>query len=272
MERLEAALAKAREMRRITAGGELAERVKPVPSAAIVPNWEELPEFVITPERARSHRITALSGGAGAAPYDMLRSRTIRQLKEKNWTRLAVTSPDPSCGKTTIAVNLALSLSRQKDLRVMLLDIDLRRPGINKVLGITGRRSLWEVLDGRVSVSEAAVRFGDNLLVLSNQSPCPNPSELLQSQRTKEAIDGIEADWRPDVMIFDMSPMLASDDNVGFLGNSDCAVLVAAAEHTKLTNIDLCEKELAELTNVLGIVLNKCRYDDESVGYSYGAY
>jgi BioD-like phosphotransacetylase family protein len=66
--------------------------------------------------------------------------------------------------------------------------------------------------------------------------------------------------------------MLASDDNVGFLGNVDCALLIAAAESTTLSNIDLCEKELAQLTNVLGVVLNKCRYPDDSVGYAYGSY
>jgi capsular exopolysaccharide synthesis family protein len=272
MERLEAALAKAREMRRDTLGQPVADRVRPVPTEAPGRVWADLPEVTIPSERARTHRISTLTGGMGAAPYDLLRSRAIRQMKEREWTRLAVTSPDPGCGKTTISINLALSLSRQKDLRVMLLDIDLRRPGINKVLGAAGRRSAWEVLDGKAGVEDAAVRIGDNLLILGNASSCPNPSELLQSDRTKHAIDQIETEWKPDIMLFDMSPMLASDDNVGFLGNVDCALLVAAAEHTRMGNIDLCEKELAGLTNVLGVVLNKCRYEDDSVGYQYGNY
>ena len=272
MERLEAALAKAREMRRSSLGAPVAERVKPELGQGPGNAWTALPEAVIDPSKAQSTRVTALSGGLGAAPYDLLRSRTIRQMKEKGWTRLAVTSPDPACGKTTIALNLALSLSRQKDLRVMLLDIDLRRPGLDKLLGVTGRKSLWQVLDGNATVEDAAVRVDDNLIVIGNAVPCPNPSELLQSERTTQKIDDIEKAWKPDIMIFDMSPMLASDDNVGFLHNADCALLVAAAEHTKMGNIDLCEKELAGLTNVLGIVLNKCRYEDDSVGYSYGTY
>ena len=95
---------------------------------------------------------------------------------------------------------------------------------------------------------------------------------MLHSARAREVLAAIEERWKPDVTIFDMSPMLASDDNVGFMGNVDCALLVAAAESTTLANIDACEKELAQLTNVLGVVLNKCRYSDETAGYGYEAY
>ncbi len=114
--------------------------------------------------------------------------------------------------------------------------------------------------------------MGANLVLAMNAAPARHPAELLQSAATRETLDAIERRWQPDIMLFDMSPMLASDDNVGFLGNVDCALLIAAAESTTLSNIDLCEKELAQLTNVLGVVLNKCRYPDDSVGYAYGSY
>ena len=272
MERLEAALAKAREQRK---GIEPVRAVAGATAAAARPtgaDWTDLPELVIPADRALRNRISALLGGKDAVPYDMLRSRTIRQLKEKSWSRLAVTSPDAGCGKTTISLNLALSLSRQKDLRVMLFDMDLRRPNLNKTVGHTPERSFWEVLDGKVAFEDIAVRMDTNLVLGTNATPCDHPAELLQSQTTKDVLDTIEARWKPDVMIFDMSPMLASDDNVGFLGNVDCAILVAAAESTRMSNIDICEKELAQLTNVLGVVLNKCRYADDSVGYTYGTY
>jgi protein-tyrosine kinase len=272
MERLEAALAKAREQRK---GIDPVRAVAGATSALARPDradWTDLPELVIPADRALRNRISALLGGKDAVPYDMLRSRTIRQLKEKSWSRLAVTSPDAGCGKTTISLNLALSLSRQKDLKVMLFDMDLRRPNLNKTVGHTPERSFWEVLDGKVAFEDIALRMDTNLVLGTNAMPCDHPAELLQSQTTKDVLDAIEARWKPDVMIFDMSPMLASDDNVGFLGNVDCAILVAAAESTRMSNIDICEKELAQLTNVLGVVLNKCRYADDSVGYTYGTY
>lgn len=273
MEKLEAALAKAREMRRAALGGPEVVREKvSVVGAPSAGAWIALPEVTLSPTRAMRNRITALAGNKDATPYDMLRSRTIRLMKEKGWTRLAITSPGAACGKTTVSLNLALSMSRQKDLKVMLIDLDLRRPALHKVVGHTPTRSMHEVLDGTAAFEEAAVRIGGNLILGMNASAADHPAELLQSAATREVLDTIERRWQPDIMLFDMSPMLASDDNVGFLGNVDCALLIAAAESTTLANIDLCEKELAQLTNVMGVVLNKCRYPDDAIGYSYGQY
>lgn len=273
MEKLEAALAKAREMRRAALGAPEVVREKVIPAGTpSVDAWTSLPEISLSPGKALRHRITALAGNKDATPYDMLRSRTIRLMKEKGWTRLAITSPGAACGKTTVALNLALSLSRQKDLKVMLIDLDLRRPSLHRTFGHSPARSMHEVLDGSAAFEDVAVRMGGNLVLAMNATAAPHPAELLQSVGTREVLDAIERRWQPDIMLFDMSPMLATDDNVGFLGNVDCALLIAAAESTTLSNIDLCEKELAQLTNVLGIVLNKCRYPDESVGYSYGGY
>jgi protein-tyrosine kinase len=273
MEKLEAALAKARELRKSALVGSPVEpREKVVLKATPTTDWVSLPEIKITPDKARRNRITVLSGGKDAAPYDMLRSRTIRQMKDKAWSRLAITSPGAACGKTTIAINLALSLSRQKDLKVMLFDLDVRRPTIHKQLDLSPKHSFHEVLEGKVAFEDLAVRFGDNLIIAMNRSPSRHPAELLQAAATRDALNEIERRWQPDIMIFDMSPMLASDDNVGFLGNVDCALLIAAAESTTLGNIDICEKELAQLTNVLGIALNKCRYADDSIGYGYASY
>ena len=64
-----------------------------------------------------------------------------------------------------------------------------------------------------------------------------------------------------------MPPMLVSDDLMAFVPHLDCVLLVAAAERTRLDEVDKCEQDLAEQTNVLGVVLNKCRYMGEDYGY-----
>ncbi|MFZ5749580.1 MAG: CpsD/CapB family tyrosine-protein kinase [Pseudomonadota bacterium] len=272
MERLEAALAKAREQRKARAGAGIGEFDAAQRIAPAGMDWAGLPSITIPADRAQKNRIAALVAGKDAAPFDMLRSRTYRTMKEKSWTRLAVTSPDASCGKTTVSLNLAISLARQKDLRIMLIDLDLRRPALHKILGQTPKHSFWEVLERKADFADCARVIGGNLVVAMNAAAARNPAELLHSTQTSTVLTEIEQSWRPDITIFDMSPMLASDDNVGFLGNVDCALLIAAAEGTRLSNIDICEKELAQLTNVMGVVLNKCRYTDDSVGYNYGTY
>ncbi len=273
MEKLEAALAKAREARKGGIAGDEVGSVGRGPAKARgATDWGGLPEVSITTEHARQTRIAALLGGKDATPYDMLRSRTIRMMKDSGWRRLAVTSPNAACGKTTVSLNLALSLARQKDLRVMLCDLDLRRPALHKLVGYHPAKSFHEVLAGEVAFEDTCARIGENLILAMNSGPASHPAELLHSEKSRDVLKAIEAEWRPDILIFDMSPMLASDDNVGFMGNVDCSLLVVASESTTLQNIDTCEKELAQLTNVLGLVLNKCRYDDPSAGYGYEAY
>jgi capsular exopolysaccharide synthesis family protein len=273
MERLEAALEKAREKRR-EAGidDRVVGKLESRPDRQDQPKsvWASLAEIKVSSRVARSNRITAISNSPMSSPYDLLRSRTLHNLIENGWKRLAITSPTVGCGKTTVAANLALSLSRQPDLKIALFDLDLRRPALHKVFAHKTASTLADVIEGKVAASDHFVRYGENLMIGLNAKPARNPSELLQSQRTKAFLQEFEEIYRPDIMIFDMPPMLMSDDYVGFMKNVDCGLLIGAADTTTATQLDLCEKELSELTNVLGVVLNKCRYSDSSTGYDYG--
>jgi len=273
MEKLEAAMAKARERRKAV----LREAAAPSRKTAVaVPersgpkvDWATVPSVPFVAARAKRFRISSLFGGRDATPYDLLRSRALRMMEDNSWKRMAVTSPEAACGKSTVAMNLALSIARQKDFRVMLFDFDFRRPNLHKIIGHTPDHSMHEVLSGDVPFFDVAKRISDNLIVGLNAGPGKNPAELFQSERAKDILDAIQADWQPDVIIIDTPPMLGSDDHVNLMNKTDCALLVIAAEMSKLPNVDFCEKELGQLTNVLGIVLNKCRYPDDTTGYSY---
>ncbi len=272
MERLEAALQKARQERQ-----QPRPEAEPGASPADLPAadgspWEMLREGRITPRWGRRNRIVALNQGRESAAYDLLRSRTLRIMGENGWKRLAITSPNKTCGKTTVTANLAFSLSRQLDLRILALDFDLRRPALHRLLGHRPAHSLHEVLAGERPFEDAFIRFGSNLAFGLNRAPARNPSELLQSKRARQKLDELQRIFRPDLILFDMPPMLASDENIGFLPAVDCALLIGAADSTTISQLDICEKELADLTGVLGIVLNKCRFTDTDSGYDYEYY
>lgn len=284
MERLQEALAKAREQRRHSeqpapgqAGAAVPakERSAPARHAAIPPraqaSWEDLAPLQMRPVALRRHRVLAHEGGREAAPYDLLRTKIMFQARTNNWRRIAIVSPDPACGKTTTLANLAFSFERQRDMRVMIIDLDLRRPMLQKVLGQDCDHSMADVLERRLTFAEHGRRLGARVALGLNGSPAPKPAELLLSQQSREVIAEIEADYVPDLMLFDIPPLSVSDDNIAFLQNVDCAVIVAAAEETPLGHIDQAERQVAELTNVMGMVLNKCRYEDaaDSHGYYY---
>jgi Mrp family chromosome partitioning ATPase len=239
---------------------------------AVAQAWQALRPLETSVRAFRRNRLVSFEGGPAAGPYDLLRTKIIQQARTNNWHRIAVVSPHAACGKTTTTANLAFSFARQKDLRTLFIDLDLRRPALAKVMGRTARFNMADVLEGRVSFADHAERYGDNVAFGFNNDPVRNSSEILQSQQTQDVLARIETVYGADLMIFDMPPMLASDDNFGFLKNVDCALLVVAAEQTLIHQIDVVERQLAELTSVMGVVLNKCNYTDGAYGYDYGKY
>lgn len=276
MEKIQQALAKARAER----GGvsePLVQRPIGQPPAAVPQTttdrnpaaWAQLTPWQADPETLRRARVMTLSGGVDASAFDVMRTKTLQTMRANNWSRLAITSPSPGCGKSTLALNLAFSLSRQADLSSMVIELDLRRPSLSRTLGVSVETSVSQVLDGSVRFADQAICHGGNLAFSLCNSPVRNAADILHNPATITALADIERDYRPDTMIFDMPPMLVSDDMMAFAGQVDCVLLVAAAETTTIKEIDTCERELASLTNFMGVLLNKCRYMGKDYGYSY---
>lgn len=138
---------------------------------------------------------------------------------------IVLTSSGPGEGKTTTAVNLALSLADAQS--VILVDADLRKPRVAATLGIDGAVGLTDVLVGRVSLDDALQTVGENgLVVLPSGGVPPNASELLQSQAMKRLIGDLSQ--RYATVLFDTPPAgLLSDARV--LARETSGALVLAA-------------------------------------------
>ncbi len=272
MERIQSAIAKARAARHASPGDAPALARSAAPDPGLSATWAALGEATLNPRRLAAARVVAHVPCPEATAFDVMRTSLLTQLRERGWTRVAITSPGSACGKTTVCLNLAFSLARQSELRVLVLEMDLRRPAIARALGLPGEPRFASVLDGSATAERQLVRIGANLALGVNLQPVPSPAELLSSTQASAAIDGIEARFRPDVILFDMPPVLLADDTMAFLDQVDCALIVAAAEQSTVTEIDRAGKELAGQTQVLGVVLNKCRYIDRGDGYGYEEY
>lgn len=275
MERLQAALEKARATRtegKPTVRPERAPAVKQPPRNATLDDaWEAVAMHTVRADRMRGQRIVALAGGRESAAVDVLRTKMLQQMRQNDWRRVAITSPGSACGKTTVSINLAASMARQSELRTILIDLDMRRPAMAKLLSIRDRPSFFDVVEGKVTFAEQALRLNENVIVSVNTAPAHEPSELMSGSAMKRTIEEIEATYQPDVVMFDMPPMLVTDDNLAFFDKVDCALLVAAAESTTVAQVDICERDLATQTSLLGVILNKCRYIDTH-SYDYTGY
>ncbi|WP_128513760.1 CpsD/CapB family tyrosine-protein kinase [Tabrizicola thermarum] len=265
MERIQSALAKARDarerkMKGATSGGAGQAETGP---------WADLPGLTLNPKVLERNRVVAMHPNQNSASFDLMRTNLIRALRSNGWSRVAITSPTQGCGKSTVAVNLAFSLARMADTRVLLLDLDLRHPSLQTILGVEPDQNFAGMLaSGTVDLSQIR-RCAPNLAVGLNSKPVESPAELLSAARTADMVDEIEARLRPDVILFDMSPMLANDDAISFLDQVDCALMVAAADETTVTEVDRCGKDLAKRTQVLGVVLNKCRFMEQEEARVY---
>lgn len=236
-----------------------------VPARASVPLstsvWGAMPSVSLDLPRLERNRIVALNHSDPATlAYDMLRTKLMRSMQQEKWRALGITSPTTGCGKTTMALNLALSLARQREMRVALVDLDLRRPRVAAVLGQKRDVGTEEFLMGRCEIEKFMVRVTDNLAVGASPKSTPNSAELLQHSKTRETLARLLTVLKVDVVIYDLPPMLVSDDCLAFLPSVDRMMLVVGAEQSTVAEIDVCERELSEQEKLLGVVLNKCRH------------
>jgi Mrp family chromosome partitioning ATPase len=277
MERIQSAIQKARIARegKVPEAPARATDVSqpgPAPLPARDVAWATLDVYHPNAAHLERSRITTLEPSQMATPFDVMRTRLLKQMRANSWRRLAITSPGPGCGKTMTCLNLAFSLARQPDIRVMVIEVDLRRPSMAKTLGLKAPHAFAEVMAGKASASDNLVRYGMNLAFGTNHSSVRNSAELLQSGAIVEVLADLEKTYAPDLLIFDMPPMQTGDDAIAFLEKADCALLVAAAGATTVAQVDHCERDIAAHTNVMGVVLNKCRYLDKDQSYGYDYY
>ncbi|MGY6409862.1 MAG: CpsD/CapB family tyrosine-protein kinase [Alkalilacustris sp.] len=282
MDFIQSAIEKARQERLLRSAGAAPALVQAPPSS--IPSalsdatadllradlWAGLQEIRPREAHLERHHLHARTRSGEGAAFDMMRTKLLHELRSHNWRRVAITSPTPACGKTTLALNLAYSIARQRDLSCMLLEFDMRRPSIAGMLGVGDPPQFADVLSGDTEPEAALCRIGGNFAVGMNASARPDSAELLQRVETGRIVDRIEQRFAPDVMLFDMPPMLQADDTLGFIDQIDCVLLVAAAGSSSMAEIARCSDELKARCNFLGVVLNKCRYLDRSDAYGYG--
>jgi capsular exopolysaccharide synthesis family protein len=235
--------------------------------AGFPPIWSELIPYEPNPDHLQKQRILTLDAQPVSNPFDVLRTKIFLLMQKNGWKRLAITSPHKACGKTTTACNLAVGLSRQPENRTMLFDMDLRRPGIAKVMGRQPLYGIKSMLTGEATPEDQMFCLRGNVALSMNRAAVPDSTQLLLAKRTANMFDRIQEVFDPDMMIFDLPPMFAADDARAFLSNVDCAMIVARASHTRTSQLDQCEREVAQATNVLGVVLNNCRFVDQEDQY-----
>jgi capsular exopolysaccharide synthesis family protein len=191
---------------------------------------------------------------------------------------IAVTSSQPLEGKTTTAANVAFALALGGS-RVLLIDADMRRPGLHKTIGLQNDLGLSHLLTGQARVRDAVQRSVEpNLFVITAGRTPPNPSELLASARMTQLLQSLTQgpfDW----VIVDTPPILAVTDAVIVAQKVSGVMFVIGSEMTRRVHAERALETLqsAKIRSV-GVVLNRVDFDRNKYyysryyGYQYKSY
>lgn len=200
--------------------------------------------------------------------YKVLRTRVWQQMRSNGWSSLAVTSANPGEGKTLTAINLAINLSRMEIGRtVLLVDLDMRRPRIHNYFGFWPEHGVNEYLQGGISLEDIIVDPGiGDMLLLPGNVPVPNSSEILSSPRMPRLLQEIKVRFPSRLVIFDLPPVLATDDVLVLAPSIDAILLVIEEGKSKADDIRRTA-ELLKDTKLLGTVLNKSEESTQVYGY-----
>ncbi|MGO1369053.1 CpsD/CapB family tyrosine-protein kinase [Senegalia sp. (in: firmicutes)] len=207
-----------------------------------------------------------------AEAYRSLRTNIQFSNFDKKLQSIVVTSAGPGEGKSTTAVNLAVSMA-QDNKAVLLIDCDFRKPQMHKYFAISNRIGITNIIAEGIEKDLAASTISEFKLDVLPSGPIPpNPSELLGSNRMKEFIHSMENIY--DMVIIDAPPVGVVTDASIISTYAGGVILVCGSGQAHIDAVQY-SKELIEKVggNILGVVLNKIPMNEGSYyKYNYQSY
>lgn len=210
-------------------------------------------------------------GNAFQESVRSLRIKLMRKLSKDGSQVVMVTSTQAGEGKSTVSVNLALSLS-QSGLRVILVDLDLRKPAVKKTLGIkTATKGVPEIFkkNSETSWATLATLKGTQLRILAGDVAAPDPQRIMESRRLASLITKLREE--ADVVILDTPPCGLLADSAALANVVDGALYVIRSERAQVSQImDGLQFLSSSGIPVLGCVLNDAVESNAGYGNGYG--
>src|SRR5262245_36443740 len=216
----------------------------------------ELPAAVRDNERILPPGASGPHGGA----YKMLRTQVLRRLDQLGANTLGVVSARRGDGKTLTAINLAIAIAADPARTALLVDFDLRAPSVHRRFHHEPASGVEECLQRPRSVRDAMFKVSgyDRLTILPAKASTDLSSELLSSSRTGELVAELRSRYANRIVIFDLPPVLQTDDALAFAANLQAGLLVVGEGRTRRDDITRTMQLLGDLTFV-GSVLNASR-------------
>ena len=228
-------------------------------------------------EEERKYLLTASNNFYSREAYNMLRTNLSFALAEAGDCRMVmITSALQGEGKSITATNLAITLA-EAGYRVLLVDCDLRRPKLGRLLSLKSQVGLSDILLKPSLLSENVLRYRKGLHVILAGSIPPNPSELLNSVRMEALLTKLRGSY--DYIILDTPPVGVVTDAAVLAAHTDGVLFVVRTGQSERGPVTQAVEQL-EYGNarILGFVMTCVPLEDTNYGYSkyrykkYGRY
>lgn len=209
------------------------------------------------------------SDSTAVAAYRMLRTRLLHRARANDWRVIAISSAGPNDGKTLTALNLALSMAREKNREIVLLDLDMRNPSVCRTLGVHPPHELRDYLERGGNARQLFFSVGsDNLLIAGSTRPTQQASELLASPRFDELLRTLRQGAVDPVVLIDLPPLLLTDDALVVAPKVDAIMLVASEGVTGRADFAKALDVISEFP-IAGVALNRAAETTPGYDYSY---
>ncbi|MCB0308088.1 MAG: polysaccharide biosynthesis tyrosine autokinase [Bdellovibrionales bacterium] len=204
--------------------------------------------------------------------YRTLRTNILFLTKSRQANCILFASTGPGEGKTVTALNLAVTLAQVRK-KVLLVDLDFRRPKVHRIFGQSSIKGITDVLLGELDLKNAILKSEyENLSYIPAGSIPPNPAELLSSPDIKNILNAVSQSY--DYVIIDSSPIAPVTDAAIIAQYAHGVVLVVRSGSTHRKAVIFANQQLKKVNaNVLGVVLNDVQIKDSSYSsYQYYRY
>ncbi len=223
---------------------------------------------IVTPNAPRSHI---------ADEYRVIKRPLISNAMGRGAAALAhgnlimITSAMAGEGKSFTSVNLAMSIAAEMDHTVMLVDADVARPSILRMLGLPEAPGLLDLLEGKAEMSDVLMKTNiDKLTILPSGTPHARATELLASDAMRLLLDDISRRYADRIVIFDSPPLILTTEARVLATQMGQVVMVVQADKTLQADVQQALATI-EACPVKMMLLNKVRAEGKgSYGYGYG--
>tara|TARA_R110002153_G_scaffold18021_5_gene63277 strand:- start:112243 stop:113073 length:831 start_codon:yes stop_codon:yes gene_type:complete len=192
-----------------------------------------------------------------SAVFRMLRTQILQKMRANDWQTLAITSPTAGEGKSLVSANLAVAMAMELNQTVLLVDMDMRNPSIKEYFSLPVNKGLRDYLEEDLQLSDVLVNPGvKGMVILPGVGRAENSAELLSSPKMVHLVEDLKAQYDSRMIIFDVPPLLQTDDVLLASKYFDCTLLILEDGKNKEAEITK-SMQLLENHNLIGTVLNK---------------